>query len=91
MIHNNLGYQQELRIKLYINIFYVNGNTFFHAKTKPVDFVTIQKLRDRKRDAIKKIIERIKRMYTSRGFLRTDILANNKFDDQEYKKYSKCH
>ena len=74
----------DRRIKLYIDIFYVNGNTFFHAKAKPVDFITIQKLNDRRRNTIKKTIERIKIIYSSRGFLITDVFANNEFDNQEY-------
>ena len=74
----------DQRIKLYIDIFYINGNAFFHAKAKLVDFITIQKLHNRKRNTIKRIIERLKIMYNSRGFLITDVFANNEFDNEEY-------
>ena len=59
----------DWRIKLYINIFYVNGNTFFHAKAKPVDFVMIQKLHDKKETSSRKSSKESKKCTLQEGSL----------------------
>jgi len=76
--------KERRRIKLYIDNFFVNGNTFLHTKSKDVNYITINKLNSRRKNDIKKKLRRILGMYATRGFIVTDVFADGEFDNEDY-------
>ena len=80
-----MGSHSQPNIKLYVDVFFVNGLAFLYTKTKPLNYITIQSLHLGKKTH--HIIPRLKYVmekYTSRGYLITDVFTDNKFDRDEY-------
>ena len=69
-------------VMLYMDIFYVNGNTFLHIKSKDVDYVSIEALKSREMNVVCKKIKKIINMYEKRGFTITDVYGDNEFNNQ---------
>ena len=69
-------------VMLYMDIFYVNGNTFLHIKSKDVEYVSIEALKSREMNVVCKKIKKIIEMYKKRGFTITDVYGDNEFNNQ---------
>ena len=80
---------EQSRLKLYIDLIYVNGNVFLHTKAKDLNedlnFVTIDYLKSRTKGLITKALSKVIIMYLTQGFILTDIYADNEFNVTEYK------
>ena len=94
---HNLSTEQS-RLRLYIDLIYVNGNVFLHTKAKDVNddlnFVTIDYLKSRTKSSLTKALSKIVIMYLTRGFILTDIYADNEFNVAEYENIflpARCH
>ena len=77
--------ERQKNIQLFIDIFFVNGIAFVHTKSKPLNFITIRKINNRKKGSILKVLRTITTMYLTRGFTISDVYADNEFDVDEYK------
>ena len=66
------------RLKMYIDILYINGHPYLHTKTKEVNYITISKLQSRKVRDIKRKLKNIIKKYLTRGFILNDIFDNRK-------------
>ncbi len=64
------------RVKLYIDIFYVNGLVFLTTISDNLYYVTIDNIKDRKASTLIKYINRAVKKYTIRGFTVTDIFGD---------------
>ena len=71
-------------VMLYIDILYVNGNPFLHAKSKDINYISIERLKDRELSTLIEKVEKVFKMYTSRGFYITDVYADNEFNHDAY-------
>ena len=83
MLHE-LGELLSRKIKLYVDIFFVNGIPFLHTKSKDIDFITIQKLTSRKGVKIRKQLKFVISKYLTRGFTITDVFCDNEFSRELY-------
>ena len=54
VLKHELNDLKSRRVKLYIDIFYVNGLVFLHTKSKKIDYITIQTLTSKKGTEIRK-------------------------------------
>ena len=75
---------EERMVKLYVDIFYVNGIPFLHIKSKAVNYITIQKLDKRTSAEIPKRLKNVISKYTTRGITITDVFAHNEFNNEVY-------
>ena len=73
--------EDQKRLQLYIGIFFVNGNAFFHTKSKPLNYVTVYKLHNKTKGIVLKTLQMVITMYLTRGFIITDVYTDNKFDN----------
>ena len=76
---------KERMVKLYIDIFYVNGIIFLHTKSKNLNYITIQKLDRRTTSEIKKKLKYVIMKYLSRGITITDVFADNEFNQDAFR------
>ena len=76
---------KERMVKLYIDLFYINGIPFLHIKSKNFNYITIQKLDKRTTSEIKKKLKNVIIRYLSRGITITDVFADNEFNQDAYK------
>ena len=83
ILFNKLSFTGSTRVKLYVDIFYVNGLCFLHTKSKDINFITIHHLQNRQNSRLLKILKHIIPKYTTRGFTITDIFADNEFDHND--------
>ena len=74
----------EKEVSLYVDIFYVNGNVFLHVKSKNMDYVSIEGLKNREANTMNEKLKKICNMYRKRGFTITDVYGDNKFNHQAY-------
>ena len=72
------------RIKLYLDILFINGDPYLHTKLKDLDYVTINRLDSREVRYIKKKLKRVILKYLSRGFIITDVFGDNEFHHDLY-------
>ena len=72
------------RLKMYIDILYINGKPYLHTKTKDVNYITINKLQSRKARDIKRKLKPIIKKYLTRGFIITDVFGDNEFSSPTY-------
>jgi len=63
----------------------VNGNPFLHVKSKDINYVSIERLKNRKIETISSKLYNICRMYVKRGFIITDTYGDNEYDGDEYR------
>ena len=75
----------SMRIKLYIDIFYVDGIPFLHTKSKDVNYITIQHLADRKEQTLVMKLSYVSNLYLKRGFTITDVFSDNEFSELSIK------
>ena len=94
---HNLSTEQS-RLRLYIDLIYVNGNVFLHTKAKDINndlnFVAIDYLKSRTKSSLTKALSKVIIMYLTQGFILTDIYADNEFNVTEYKSVflpTRCH
>ena len=69
-----------LNIKLYVDIFYVNGIPFLHTKSKDLDYITVQHLKSRKEKEISSKLGIVVDRYIKRGFVISDVFGDNEFN-----------
>ena len=81
---NELSFAGSTKIKLYVDIFYVNGLCFLHTKSKDINFITIHHLHNRKHSRLLKLLKHVIAKYITRGFTITDIFADNEFDHDDF-------
>ena len=67
-------------IILYVDLFYVNKIPFYVSKSGKINHIGVQKLNSRKASKITNFIIKEMEKYTARGFVVTDIHADNEFD-----------
>ena len=75
----------DREIMLYIDILFINGNPFLHVKSKNLNYVSVEFLKDRKMDTICKKLPKICDMYRKRGFTITDAYGDNEFNHDSCK------
>ena len=63
--------------KLYVDLFYVDKMTFLHTKSKPHNYITIQKLPSHKAIEIRKRLKGVLQKYIARGITITDVFGDN--------------
>ena len=68
-----------------MDIFYINGNAFIHTKSKTLNYITINKIKNRRKETILRRLRPIITLYLTKVFLITDIYADNEFDSEEYR------
>ena len=68
---------EERMVKLYVDIFYMNGISFLHMKLKPINYITIQKLDKRTSAEISKKLKNVISRYITRGITIIDVFADN--------------
>ena len=71
--------QESMKIKLYLDIFYINGVPFLHTKSKDVNYITIQHLPNRKEKTLITKLGFVVNRYLRRGFKITDVFSDNEF------------
>ena len=71
--------QDAMRIKLYIDLFYVDGVAFLHTKSKDLNYITVDHMSDRKQANLALKLSFIVDRYVKRGFTITDVFADNEF------------
>ena len=81
---HDLGPSVNRRIKLYVDILFVNGDPYLHTKSKDLNYVTISRLNSCKVRNIKKKLKRVIIRYLSRGFIITDVFGDNEFQTDTY-------
>jgi len=72
--------QIHKNIKLFSDLFYVNGICFLVVKSDSINYLSITHMESKKVATIIKYLNDIIKKYTSRGFIITDIFADNEFD-----------
>ena len=72
------------RIKLYLDILFINGDPYLHTKSKDLDYVTINRLDSQKIRDIKKKLKRAILKYLSRGFIITDVFGDDEFQHDTF-------
>ena len=77
---SDLSYTGSTCIKLYVDIFYVNGLFFFHTKSKDTNIITIHHLQNQQNSRIIKTSKHIISKYTTHRFIITDVFADNEID-----------
>ena len=68
------------KVKLYIDLFYVNSLIFLAVKSDDINYLSIDHMKNRKATTILKHLENIIKKYTTRGFIVTDIFGDGEFD-----------
>ena len=71
--------QELLKIKLYLDIFYIDSVPFLHLKSKDANYVTIQHLPNRKEETLVTKLSFVVNQYLRRGFTITDVFSDDKF------------
>ena len=82
---NDIKFDIDKRIKLYIDIMYISGIFFLHTKSKDLDYITIHYLPDKKIPTIAKKLKYVVKRYISRGFTITDVFGDNEFNHDKYR------
>ena len=60
---HDLGSVIDRRLKMYVDILYVNGHPYLHTKTKEVNYITISRLKSRSMRDIKRKLKDIVKKY----------------------------
>ena len=68
------------RVKLYIDIFYVNSLVFLATISDNIHYVAIDNIKNKKAPTLIKYIKNVIKKYTSRGFTIMDIFGDREFD-----------
>jgi hypothetical protein len=66
-------------LRLFADIFYVNGNLFLHTISEFIKFRTVAPLNNRTKQTILTAISSVIRLYDKRGFTVTRVEADNEF------------
>ena len=74
----------SLYMKLYVDVFHANGISFLHTKSKDANFISIQKLPNRKGREIRKKLKLVLIKYRTRGLIITDVFADNEFSGEKF-------
>ena len=72
-------------IVIYVDILHVNYNPFLHVKSKEINYTSIEKIKDRKKETISEKLTKICNIYRKRGFIITDAYGDNEFDNEIYR------
>ena len=80
---NDLQFTGSTKIKLYVDLFYVNGLCFLYTKSKDINFNTIQHLPNWHNFKLLKTLKHVISKYMTCQFTITDIFANNEFDHDD--------
>ena len=71
---------EHQRLKLHMDYFFVNGNIFFHTKSKPLDFLTLQYSTSRHMRHVQRGLEKIQGLYKNAGFIIDSYSGDNEFE-----------
>ena len=71
--------EESMKIKLYLDIFYINSVPFLHTKSKDINYVTVQHLPNRKEETIVTKLGFVVNQYLRRGFTITDVFSDKEF------------
>ena len=63
--------------------FYVNSLIFIHSKTGKINFLSVKSLKLKGTTSFIKVLEEIKTIYDTRGFMITDYHGDNEFNIKE--------
>ena len=73
------------RIKLFVDIFYINGNPFFHTKSNNIGFISTQYLKSRSISDITKGLKIVLQKYQARPIQIEEIHCDPEFDKPKFK------
>ena len=60
---------------------YLNSLNFVHIKSaKNINYISINKVKRRKKKAVIKVLRRVALLYLTRGFVITDLYTDNEFN-----------
>ena len=71
---------KERMVKLYVDIFHVNGILFLHTKSKNLNYITIQKIDRRTTSEFKKKLKHVIMKDLSIGITITNVFADSEFN-----------
>lgn len=73
------------KIQLYVDLCYINKLVFIVTRSDTVDFITMDFMENNTKDTMITFLLRIKKRYTSRGFIIPDMFSDNEFDSEDIK------
>ena len=77
----------RLKLSLYVDFFFSNGNMLFHAKSKVVDFLNYQHCASRSLKTTMTALVEIINKNDCRNFNMTDFHGDNEFDKSTLKDF----
>ena len=69
--------EESMKIKLYLDIFYIDSVPFLHTKSKDINYVTVQHLPNRKEETLVTKLGFVVNRYLRRGFTITDVFSDS--------------
>ena len=73
----------QTSVKLYVDILHINGLSFLHTKSKPINY--IQSLQGCKMQHVISKFRFVIDKYVTTGFTISDVFTDNKFDSDKYR------
>jgi hypothetical protein len=67
-------------IRLFLDIFWVNGNPFYHTISEHIKFRTVSAIKNRFKNTLKVEAQAVMQLYRSRGFEITRVEADQEFE-----------
>ena len=74
--------QVHKKVKLYIDLCYINRIVFLITRSDEINYITIYNIKKTKGEIIKTLLK-IKIIHSSRQFIITDVYADNEFDSED--------
>ena len=79
-------------VRLSIDIFYLNEETFFHTKSEKINYRTAAHIETRSLAVVKPILIKVVQKYADRGFRVEVILCDKEFDSEPFQEsFGKIH
>jgi len=73
------------KIQLYVDLCYINKVAFLVTRSDSVNFITIDPLENKGRVSIIRILQNIIQLYSTRGFIISDLFGDGEFDVDDIK------
>ena len=71
--------EQYKTIRLFVDIFWVNGQPFFHTISQWIQFQTVARIRNRTKQTLLMELKAVMQMYHARGFVISRVDGDNEF------------
>ena len=72
-------------VQLHIDFFFVNRIPFLHTKSEKLNFLTVERMKTRTKEAIIDSLKEVMKLYSHRGFKVTNIHGDGEFEIEELK------